>query len=96
MSGHWDGDFLCGSNNSQIVTLAERQVHHVMLVKVAAKNTEKVVNALIDNADRAPQELYKSLNWDHGIGMVGSKRFMWQIQPLMQYTIQIMGPVLAR
>lgn len=73
--GHWEGDLLCGSHNSQIVTLVERQTRYVMLLKVAAKNTETVVNALIDNARRLPQQLYKSLTWDRGSEMAGHKRF---------------------
>jgi IS30 family transposase len=73
--GHWEGDLLCGSHNSQIVTLVERQTRYVMLIKVAAKNTETVVNALIDNARRLPQELYKSLTWDRGSELAGHKRF---------------------
>ena len=48
--GHWEGDLLCGSHNSQIATLVERQTRYVMLVKVAGKDTETVVNALIENA----------------------------------------------
>ena len=73
--GHWEGDLLFGSHNSQIVTLVERQTRYVMLVKVAAKDTETVVNALIDNARRLPHELYKSLTWDRGKEMAGHKRF---------------------
>lgn len=73
--GHWEGDLLCGSHNSQIVTLVERQTRYVMLIKVAAKNTETVINALIDNARRLPQELYKSLTWDRGSELAGHKRF---------------------
>jgi len=48
--GHWEGDLLFGSHNSQIATLVERQTRYVMLVKVAGKDTETVVNALIKNA----------------------------------------------
>jgi len=46
-----------------------------MLVKVGAKDTETVVNALINNARKLPQELYKSLMWDRGKEMAGHKRF---------------------
>jgi IS30 family transposase len=62
--GHWEGDLLCGSHNSQIATLVERQTRYVMLVKVAGKDTETVINALIKNARKLPQEVYKSLTWD--------------------------------
>lgn len=73
--GHWEGDLVFGSHNSQIATLVERQTRYVMLVKVGSKDTETVVNALIKNARKLPQELYKSLTWDRGKEMAGHKRF---------------------
>jgi len=73
--GHWEGDLMFGSQNSQIATLVERQTRYVMLVKVAGKDTETVVNALIKNARKLTQELYKSLTWDRGKEMAGHKRF---------------------
>jgi IS30 family transposase len=73
--GHWEGDLLCGSHNSQIVTLVERQTRYVMLVKVTRKDTETVVNALIQHAMKLPQELYKSLTWDRGPELADHKRF---------------------
>lgn len=73
--GHWEGDLLCGSKNSQIATLVERHSRYVMLVKVGGKDTETVVNALIENARRLPQELYRSLTWDRGKEMAAHKRF---------------------
>ncbi len=73
--GHWEGDLLFGSNNSQIATLVERQTRYLMLVKVGAKDTETVVTALIKNARKLPQELYKSLTWDRGKEMADHKRF---------------------
>jgi IS30 family transposase len=73
--GHWEGDLLFGSHNSQIATLVERKTRYVMLVKVAGKDTETVVNALIANAGRLSRELYKSLTWDRGKEMAGHKRF---------------------
>jgi IS30 family transposase len=73
--GHWEGDLLCGSHNSQIVTLVERQTRYVMLVKVSRKDTETVVNALIQHAMKLPQELYKSLTWDRGSELADHKRF---------------------
>ena len=73
--GHWEGDLLFGSSNSQIATLVERQTRYLMLVKLAAKDTETVVDALIKNTRKPPQELYKSLTWDRGKEMAAHKRF---------------------
>jgi len=73
--GHWEGDLLIGSHNSQIATLVERQTRYVMLVKVAGKDTKTVINGLIKNARKLPQELYKSLTWDRGKEMADHKRF---------------------
>ena len=73
--GHWEGDLLFGSRNSQIATLVERRTRYVRLAKVDGKDTETVVNALIKSARKLPQELYKSLTWDRGKEMAGHKRF---------------------
>jgi IS30 family transposase len=73
--GHWEGDLLIGSHNSQIATLVERQTRYVMLVKVPTKDTQTVVNTLVKNARKLPQELYKSLTWDRGTEMHGHKQF---------------------
>jgi IS30 family transposase len=64
--GHWEGDLIGGSRNSYIATLVERHSRYVMLVKVANKDTESVVSALIKQSQRLPRELYKSLTWDRG------------------------------
>jgi IS30 family transposase len=48
--GHWEGDLLFGSKNSQIATLVERQTRYVMMVKVNRKDTETVINALVKHA----------------------------------------------
>jgi len=73
--GHWEGDLLFGSKNSQIATLVERHTRYAMLVKVASKDTETVINALIKHARKLPEELYKSLTWDRGKEMADHKRF---------------------
>ena len=73
--GHWEGDLLFGACNSQIATLVERQTRYLMLVKLAGKDTETVVNALIKTARKLPQELNKSLTWDRGKEMADHKRF---------------------
>jgi IS30 family transposase len=73
--GHWEGDLLFGSRNSQIATLVERHTRYVMLAKVGSKDTETVIHALIKQAQTLPRELYKSLTWDRGKEMAAHKRF---------------------
>ena len=75
VAGHWEGDLICGSNNSQIATLVERHTRLVMLARVKHKDTETVINALIKQAHKLPRELYKSLTWDRGKEMADHKRF---------------------
>ena len=73
--GHWEGDLLFGSSNSQIATLVERHTRYVMLAKVASKDTATVIDALIKHARKLPDELYRSLTWDRGKEMADHKRF---------------------
>ena len=73
--GHWEGDLIFGTKNSQMATLVERHTRYVMLAKVDSKGTETVVNALIKQARKLPKELYKSLTWDRGVEMADHKRF---------------------
>ena len=73
--GHWEGDLLCGSNNSFIATLVERHSRYVMLVKVANKETQTVISALIKHVRKLPSELKKSLTWDRGKELVDHRTF---------------------
>jgi IS30 family transposase len=73
--GHWEGDLLCGTKDSQIATLVERHTRYVMLVRVPSKDTETVIKALIRQAHKLPRELYKSLTWDRGAEMAGHQKF---------------------
>ena len=73
--GHWEGDLIAGSKNTYIATLVERHTRYVMLVKVPNKQTETVINALIEHARTLPTELYKSLTWDRGLEMADHQRF---------------------
>jgi IS30 family transposase len=73
--GHWEGDLVFGSDNSQIATLVERQTRYLMLVKLDGKDSQTVVKALIKHARKLPQELYKSLTWDRGTEMHAHKQF---------------------
>ena len=73
--GHWEGDLLSGSKNSYIATLIERHTRYVTLAKVTNKDTQTVVSALIKQAKRLPDELYKSLTWDRGKELADHRRF---------------------
>jgi IS30 family transposase len=73
--GHGEGDLLCGSSNSYIVTLVERHSRYVLLARVANRDSRSVITALIEQAKRLPDELLKSLTWDRGKEMAEHKRF---------------------
>jgi IS30 family transposase len=73
--GHWEGDLITGSQNSYIATLVERHSRYVMLAKVANKDTNSVVSALIEQSRKLPGELYRSLTWDRGKELADHRRF---------------------
>ena len=60
MPGHWEEDLVFGSGSSQIATLVERQTRYGMLVKLEGKDSQTIVKALIKNARKLTQELYKT------------------------------------
>ena len=72
--GHWEGDLIGGARNSYVATLVERHSRYVMLVKVANKDTESVVSALIRQSRKLPHDLYQSLTWDRGKELADHKR----------------------
>ena len=53
-----------------------------MLAKVAGKDTQTVVSALIKQAKKLPKELYKSLTWDRGKELTDHRRFLQIGEPL--------------
>ena len=73
--GHWEGDLLCGTKSSQIITLVERHSRYTSLIKVADHKTENVVAALTRHARSLPKSLRRSLTWDHGKEMSQHARF---------------------
>ena len=73
--GHWEGDLIVGSNNSYIATQVERHSRFVMLAKVANKDTQSVITALIKQARKLPKDLYQSLTWDRGSEMTEHAKF---------------------
>ena len=73
--GHWEGDLISGARGSHVVTLVERRSRYVILAKVANKQTNTVVAALIKQARTLPRELCRSLTWDRGKELAGHRRF---------------------
>jgi IS30 family transposase len=73
--GHWEGDLIFGTHNSQIVTLVERKTRYLMMAKVRGKDTQTVIDALVKHARQLPKELYASLTWDRGKEMADHQRF---------------------
>jgi IS30 family transposase len=73
--GHWEGDLLCGSKRSQIVTLVERHSRFTTLIKVPDNRTATVIGALSRHIRRLPVSLRRSLTWDQGKEMADHKRF---------------------
>ena len=69
---------LVRSKNSYIATLVERHTRYVMLAKVTNKDTQTVVSALIKQAKKLPNELYKSLTWDRGKELTDHDDLRWQ------------------
>lgn len=73
--GHWEGDLIAGSGNSHIATLVERHSRFVLLVKVAGKDTDSVIDALINYVSELPIPLFHTLTWDRGTELAGHARF---------------------
>ena len=73
--GHWEGDLVEGSRGTFGATLVERHSRSVILVKLANKQTETVVAALINAVRKLPVALRKSLTWDRGHELAHHARF---------------------
>lgn len=73
--GHWEGDLLSGAKNTHIATLVERHSRFVMLVKLAGKDTDSVVSALIQKVRSLRIGTMQTLTWDRGTELAQHKRF---------------------
>jgi IS30 family transposase len=73
--GHWEGDLIIGAKNSQIATLVERHSRYVMLAKLGGKDSQTVVDALIDRVKKLPDDLMRTLTWDRGTELAQHARF---------------------
>ena len=73
--GHWEGDLLSGAKNSHIATLVERTSRFVMLVRLEGKDSQTVVDALVQKVRELPRGLMASLTWDRGLELAYHKKF---------------------
>jgi IS30 family transposase len=73
--GHWEGDLIIGARNSQIATLVERHSRYVMLAKLGGKDSQTVVDALIERVKTLPNNLMRTLTWDRGTELAQHARF---------------------
>ncbi|MHB8148061.1 MAG: IS30 family transposase [Vulcanimicrobiaceae bacterium] len=73
--GHWEGDLLCGSRNTYIATLVERQSRFTLLVKLPGKDAKTVASALSRQIRKLPSALRRSLTLDRGPEFAAHKTF---------------------
>jgi IS30 family transposase len=74
--GHWEGDLVLGKRPSAVLTLVERTSRSVLLVALPAGwRANQVRPALTTAMGRLPEQLRRSLTWDHGKEMAEHARF---------------------
>jgi IS30 family transposase len=75
LPGHWEGDLLQGTPDTQIATLVERHSRYVMLVRMPTKAAPAVAAALARHVQTLPQALRLSLTWDRGRELAAHRQF---------------------
>ncbi len=75
LPGHWEGDLLQGTPDTQIATLVERHSRYLMLVQMPTKAAPAVAAALARQVQTLPQELRLSLTWDRGRELAAHRQF---------------------
>ena len=73
--GHWEGDLIIGANNSAIATVVERRSRFTVLCKCEGRTAPSVVNALIVQMKKLPNQVLKSLTLDRGQEFAAHKIF---------------------
>ena len=76
MPGHWEGDLVFGRRPSAVGTLVERHSRYVLLFPLADGLTaQRMRPALTAAVLRLPEQLRRSLTWDHGREMAEHTQF---------------------
>ena len=74
--GHWEGDLVFGRRPSAVGTLVERHSRYVVLFPLPEGFTaERMRPALTAAVLQLPQQLRRSLTWDHGKEMAEHLQF---------------------
>jgi IS30 family transposase len=73
--GHWEGDLLLGTIDTQIATLVERQSRYVMLTRLPTKSAPAVADRLARQIRGLPAALRQSLTWDRGRELAAHRQF---------------------
>jgi IS30 family transposase len=74
--GHWEGDLIFGKHMSAVATLVERKSRFVMLIELPnGHRADLVADALAAKITTLPEQLRRSITWDHGKEMAQHERF---------------------
>jgi IS30 family transposase len=64
--GHWEGDLVFGRRPSAVGTLVERHSRYLLLFPLPEGVTAQQVRPALTAVLRLPEQLRRSLTWDHG------------------------------
>nr|WP_259876283.1 IS30 family transposase [Dietzia cinnamea] len=69
--GHWEGDLIIGSQQSQIATVVERASRYTCLVQIESRHATSVTEGLCRELAPLPATMSRSLTWDRGMELAG-------------------------